>query len=97
MMENKNDTNEQNNESNQNSETAEHKGKNLVGIAIVWAAMMIAVSIVVKDAEKIQALILLMVAGWIATGGFTGSSSAFYKAECRMFRRLIGRAPKAGS
>jgi len=93
-MENQNNKNEQNKESKQNSESTEKKGKNLVGIAIVWATMMIAVSLIVKDAEKIQALILLMVAGWIATGGFTGTSSAFYKAECRMFRRMIGRGPK---
>ena len=94
-MENKNNKNEQNKESNQNSENTGKKGKNLVGIALVWAAMMIAVSLVVKDAEKSQALITLMIAGWIATGGLSGSSSAFYKAECSMFRRMIGRGPKA--
>jgi len=65
------------------------------GTALVWAALMIAVALVVDDAEKSGILILFLVAGWVATGGLSGGRNEFAKAECRAFRRWIGAAPKA--
>ncbi len=60
--------------------------------ALVWAALMIAVSLVMTDSDNKQTILLLMIGGWIATGGL---SSSTLSCERRMFLRMIGKGPKA--
>jgi len=66
--------------------------KRPVIVSLVWGALMIAVALVNKGSENSNAILMLMIAGWIATGSL---SNDFYKRECRMFRRMIGKAPKS--
>jgi len=73
------------------------RDRKLVRIALIWAAVMIVVSYLLKDSEKSATLLMFLIGGWIATGGLTGKANDFAKAECRAFRRLIGKAPKAES
>lgn len=63
--------------------------KNPIINALVWAGLMIAVSLMTKDHENSSAILLMMIGGWIATGGL---SSETRKAECAMFKRMLGRS-----
>jgi len=71
------------------------KTKPLIGNAIIWAAMMIAVGLLTKGNENSQFLIVLMIAGWFATQSLIVGPKALMAAECALFRRLVGRGPKA--
>jgi len=64
------------------------KNKSIL-IALFWAAAMITTSYLLQGHEHRETLFLLMIAGWVATGGI---SSEFHKAECRAFKRLIGKS-----
>lgn len=59
--------------------------------ALVWAALMIAVSFFTRESDNSQIIIMLMIGGWIATGGL---SKDFHARECRAFNRLIGKGSK---
>lgn len=70
------------------------KGK-LVGNAIVWAATMIAASLITKGQEGSETLMMLFIAGWFATNGLIASPKGLIEAECNALRRLFGRGEKA--
>ena len=72
-------------------------GKKLVGNAIIWAAVMIAVSLLTKGNENSQFINLLMILGWFSTQSMIQSPKAAMAAECAMLRRLLGLGPRAES
>lgn len=62
--------------------------KRSVLTAIFWAAVMIAVSLLLNDHEQRNTVIFLVIAAWVASGGI---SSGTQKAECRVSRRPTGK------
>ena len=72
-------------------------GKILIGNAIIWAAMMIAVSLLTKGNENSQFISLLMILGWFSTQSLMVSPKEAAAADCATLRRVFGRGPKAES
>ena len=70
-------------------------GKILIGNAIIWAAVMIAVSLLTKGHENSQFISLLMILGWFSTQSLMLSPKKALAAECAMLRRMFGLGPKA--
>ncbi|PCI59171.1 MAG: hypothetical protein COB37_11980 [Kordiimonadales bacterium] len=72
-------------------------GKNLIGMAIMWAAALLAGTLLMDDSDKQFVFLIIMVSSWIVVIATVGSTREAARAECRMFRRLLGRGPKAES
>lgn len=70
-------------------------GKLLIGNAIIWAAMMIAVSLLTKGSENSQLINLLMILGWFSTQSLMVSPKEAVAADCAVLRRIFGRGQKA--
>lgn len=66
-------------------------GKLLIGNAIIWAAIMIAVSLLTKGNENSQFINLLMIVGWFSTQSLMVSPKEAMAADCAIIRRLFGR------
>lgn len=64
--------------------------KKQITVALVWAAMMIAAALIMKGQEENYAIFLLLMSGWIATGGL-GQASGCFQAECNIIKRLTGK------
>ena len=63
--------------------------KKTIANAIIWAAMILATSLVVGDTEKMSAMIPILIAGWFASTQLVGGNDMMQK-ECAMWRRLLG-------
>jgi len=69
-----------------------HKNaKLLIGNAVIWAALMIAISLLVKGNENSQFINLLMILGWFSAQSLIVSPKEAAAADCAMIRRLFGR------
>jgi xanthine/uracil permease len=79
---------------NDNDQTPKN-GTRAILIALIWAAAMIAVAYFFKGRDNTPAILMLMIAGWIATGGLAGSNHPLARAERRFLCRLFGRTPKS--
>jgi len=66
--------------------------KKLIANAVIWAAMMIAVSHLTKGSENSQFIVMLMIMGWFGTQNLISPSNA--TAECAALRRMFARGPK---
>lgn len=62
--------------------------------AIIWAAMMLATALVVKDGNNSSAMIAILIAGWLASAQLLVGKNAL-KSECAMWRRIMGRGKAA--
>lgn len=69
--------------------TMKNVKNNLVGHALIWAAMMISISLITKGSEKSFHILLIMIAGWCATHMLVTGSKAFWRAECEAIRGLM--------
>lgn len=56
--------------------------------ALIFAAGILAASVLMKGSENANMVLLLMVAGWIATGGLSGSKNEI---AC-LKRKLSGKS-----
>ena len=65
----------------------------IVANAIIWAALMIATSLLFKDHPNASMLVLLMIAGWLTTQGLiqkaTGAQLATAADEIRCIKNLF--------
>ena len=68
--------------------------KPAVANAMIWAAMMIASSLLMADPSEANSkmMIILMVAGWFATQRLVPGSKQLLANERACFRRLLGRS-----
>ena len=66
----------------------------VIGNALIWAAMMIASSLLIGAHENSQTLMLLFIAGWFATNGLVTERGNLMRAECNALRRMVGKDPK---
>ena len=60
-----------------------------IGHAIIWAATMIALSIVFADHENSQMIIFLMLAGWISSQALVQTPGDVFAKKCVLFRRVV--------
>ena len=65
------------------------KTKQTIGNAIIWAAMIIASSLVIEDAKAASTMMFLMIAGWIASTSLFGGVVQNARAECAAVKRLF--------
>jgi len=63
----------------------------VIANALIWAAIIIATSLLTGDSEQGSTLMLILLAGWFATQSLITGSPETHRAECRTFRRLLGR------
>lgn len=63
----------------------------VIGNAIIWAAIIIATSLLTDESEQGNTLMMLLLAGWFATQSFITSSPQSRRAECATIRRLLKR------
>lgn len=71
-------------------ENNKKEGRNEVGHSIIWAAMMIASSLVMKDEGSADTMLFLLMAGWVATMTVTGGFKQSVERECAFLRKLFG-------
>lgn len=70
--------------------TVKNTKSKLTGHALIWAAMMIAISLILQNSEKSFHVFLIMIAGWYATQTMIMSSKAIWRAECDAYREMMG-------
>lgn len=63
--------------------------KKTIANAIIWAAMILATSLVIGDSEKTSAMLPILIAGWIASTQLLAGNGMMQK-ECAMWRRMLG-------
>ena len=64
--------------------------------AIIWASMIIASSLLTGDQPQGQTMTLLLFAGWFTSQYLMPGSEEAARAECAMFRSILGRSkPKS--
>lgn len=78
IIENENDTNKKN-------------SNKYIGTSVVWAAMMIASALVIKDQKDAAVMLFLLIGGWAATVSQTGGFKQAMACERAMFRKLLGK------
>lgn len=66
----------------------------VIANALIWAAIIIAASLLTGDSEQGNTLMLLLLAGWFATQSLITGSPETRRAECAAFRRLLRRNPR---
>ena len=71
--------------------------KNLIGIAIMWAAALLAGTLLMDANDNQFVFLMIMSSSWIVVLAVHGSSREAARAECRMIRRMFGKGPKAES
>jgi len=63
--------------------------KQTIGNALIWAAMMIASSLVIEDSKAASTMMFLLIAGWIASSSLFGGLAQSARAECAAVKRLF--------
>ena len=65
--------------------------KKLIGNAMIWASIMLAVALLTRDLEKSQSfmILLLMVVGWFLSQTLVEGTKDIQGAECSQLRRLF--------
>lgn len=63
--------------------------KKTIANAVIWAAMILATSLVVGDADKMSAMLPILIAGWIASAQLMVGKGGMQK-ECAMWRKILG-------
>lgn len=77
--------------------TEQNNSRAVIANAIIWAAVMIATSLIISDAfadstgrEK-ESLMLIFIMGWFATNAAITSNGKSVKAEWACFRKRFGK------
>lgn len=63
--------------------------KKTIANAIIWAAMILATSLVVGDSDKMSAMLPILIAGWIASTQMVAGKDGLQR-ECAMWRKMLG-------
>ncbi len=63
--------------------------KQSIGNALIWAAMVIASSLVVEDSKAASTMMFLLIAGWIASTSLFGGVAQNARAEFAAIKRLF--------
>lgn len=63
--------------------------KQTIGNVVIWAAMIIASSLVVEDSKTATTMLFLLIAGWIASSSLFGGMAHSARAECAAIKRLF--------
>ncbi|MBO6505019.1 MAG: hypothetical protein JJ850_16505 [Kordiimonadaceae bacterium] len=63
--------------------------KKTIANAIIWAAMILATSMIVGDSDKMSAMLPILIAGWFASNMMLAGKDGMQK-ECAMWRKLLG-------
>ncbi len=63
--------------------------KKTIANAIIWAAMILATSLVIGDSDKMAAMFPILIAGWFASAQLLSGKGAMQQ-ECAMWRKLLG-------
>lgn len=61
----------------------------VLGNALVWAAMIIASSLLIEDGKTASTMLFLLLGGWFASSNFIGSSAKTASTECAALKRLF--------
>lgn len=69
--------------------TSTSKTKQTIGNALIWAAMIIASSLVIEDSKTASTMMFLLIAGWIASSSLFGGLAQSARAECAAIKRLF--------
>ena len=59
--------------------------------AIIWAALIIASSLVISEDKQSATMLFLLIGGWFVTQELVTGSRAYSNAECAYIRRLFRR------
>ncbi len=59
--------------------------------SLIWAALIIASSLVIPENKQSTTILFLLIFGWFATQDLIPGSRSYSKAECMFFRRLLRR------
>jgi len=68
-----------------------HRNPN--GHALIWASLMIASALVIKDEKTASSMLFLLLAGWAAMMTLNGGFKQAMACEAAFFRKLLGRGP----
>ena len=66
----------------------------VIANAIIWAAIIIASSLLTGESGPGETMPLLLIAGWFATQGLVTETRRSRQAECAFIRRLLRRWPR---
>lgn len=53
--------------------------------ALIFAAAILVASLLMKDSDKANTILLLIIAGWVATGGLSGSRNELTCLKRKLF------------
>ena len=63
--------------------------KQAIANAILWAAMMLASALVIKDDKAASTMLMLLVVGWFGSSMLFGNMREQARAECRAVKRMF--------
>ncbi|WP_262694268.1 hypothetical protein [Kordiimonas aquimaris] len=78
-----------------NVENGKVRNRNTAGHALIWAALMIASALVIKDEKAASSMLFLLFAGWTGTVVMNGGFRQAMACEAALFRRILGRDTSA--
>ena len=67
------------------------KIKQTIGNALIWAAMIIASSLVIEDTKAASTMMFLLITGWVASSSVLGGMAQNARAECAAVMNLFRR------
>lgn len=74
-----------------NVENGKKENRNTVGSALIWAALMIASTLVIEDEKAASSMLFLLLAGWATTVAMSGGFRQAMECEAALFRKFLGR------
>lgn len=71
-------------------ENEPNTGRRQMMFSVVWAALIIASALVIKDNKAATIMLFLLVGGWAATAPYVGGFKKMMACERRAMRRFMG-------